>query len=153
MDPGLRLSRDQSPKSIKEAAHMKNVPYCAAVGSLMHLAVGTCPDITFAVFTVAQFNNAPGLAHWEAVKHIYRYLAGTKSLALTFGGVESGLEGYTDADGATQEHRCTVSGYAYLLDGGAISWASCKQELVTLSTAEAEYEATTHAAKEGLWLR
>ena len=153
MDPGLRLSRDQSPKSIKEAAHMKNVPYCAAVGSLMHLAVGTCPDIAFAVFTVAQFNNAPGLAHWEAVKHIYRYLAGTNSLALTFGGVESGLEGYTDADGATQEHRRTVSGYAYLLDGGTISWASHKQELVMLSTAEAEYVAATHAAKEGLWLR
>ena len=152
MDPGLRISHDQSPKSIEEAAHMKNVPYRAAVGSLMHLAVGTRPDIAFAVSTVAQFNNAPGLAHWEAVKHIYRYLAGTKSLALTFGGVKSGLEGYTDADGATQEHRRAVSGYAYLLDGGAISWASCKQELVTLSTAEAEYVATTHAAKEGLWL-
>ena len=152
MDPGLRLSRDQSPKSIEEAAHMKNVPYCATVRSLMHLAVGTRPDIAFAVSTVAQFNNAPGLAHWEAVKHIYRYLAGTKSLALTFGGVKSGLEGYTDADGATQEHRRAVSGYAYLLDGGAISWASRKQELVTLSTAEAEYVAATHAAKEGLWL-
>jgi hypothetical protein len=28
-----------------------------------------------------------------------------------------------------------------------------KQELVTLSTAEAEYVAATHAAKEALWLR
>ena len=152
MDPGLRLSCDKSPKSIEEAARMKNVPYRAAVGSLMHLAVGTRPDIAFTVSTVVQFNNAPGLAHWEAVKQIYRYLAGTKNLALTFGDVESGLQGYTDADGATQEHRHAIRGYAYLLDSGAISWDSCKQELVTLSTAEAKYVAATHAAKEGLWL-
>ena len=153
LDPGLRLSHNQSPKSIEEAAHMKNVPYHATIRSPMHLAVRTRPDIAFTISTIAQFNNAPGLAHWEAVKHIYRYLAGTKSLALTFEGVESGLEGYIDADGATQEHHHAISGYAYLLDGGAISWASCKQELVMLSTAEAEYVATTHAAKEGLWLR
>ncbi|KIK13427.1 hypothetical protein PISMIDRAFT_17991 [Pisolithus microcarpus 441] len=152
MDPGLKLSRDQSPKSVAEATHMKNVPYRATVGSLMHLTVGTRPDIAFAVSTVAQFNNAPGVAHWEAVKQIYRYLAGTKSFALTFGITESGLVGYTDADRATQEHRHAISGYVYLLDGGAISWTSRKQELVTLSTAKAEYVAATHAAKEGLWL-
>jgi hypothetical protein len=33
-----------------------------------------------------------------------------------------------------------------------VSWNSRKQELVTLSTAEAEYVAATHAAKEGIWL-
>ena len=152
MDPGLKLSCDQSPQPAKEIGRMKSVPYRAAVGSLMHLAVGTRPDIAFAVSTVVQFNNVPGEPHWEAVKQIYRYLSGTKSFALTFGGVKKGLEGYTDADGASQEHRRAISGYAYLLDGGAVSWASRKQELVTLSTAEAEYVAATHAAKEGLWL-
>jgi hypothetical protein len=39
------------------------------------------------------------------------------------------------------------------LDGCAVSWSSKKQELVTLSTTEAEYVALTHAAKEALWLR
>jgi hypothetical protein len=34
-----------------------------------------------------------------------------------------------------------------------ISWSSRKQELVALSTAEAEYIAATHAAKEGIWLQ
>ena len=87
------------------------------------------------------------------MKQIYRYLTGTKKLALTFGAGKRGLEGFTDADGASQEHRHTITGYAYILDGGAISWASKKQELVTLSTTEAEYVAATHAAKEGVWLR
>ena len=153
MDPGLKLSCEQSPQSAKEIGRMKSVPYQAAVRSLMHLVVGTHPDIAFAVSTVVQFNNAPGEPHWEAIKHIYRYLSCTKSLTLTFGGVGKGLKEYTDADGASQEHRPTISGYVYLLDGGTVSWASRKQELVTLSTAEAEYVAATHAAKEGLWLQ
>ena len=46
-----------------------------------------------------------------------------------------------------------ISGYVVIIDGGAVSWMSKKQELVTLSTMEAEYVATTHAAKELLWFR
>jgi hypothetical protein len=51
------------------------------------------------------------------------------------------------------EDRKAISGYAFLLDGGAVSWSSKKQEIIALSTTEAEYMATTHAAKEALWLR
>jgi hypothetical protein len=40
-----------------------------------------------------------------------------------------------------------ISGFAFLIDGGAVSWASRKQEIITLSTAEAEYIAATHVAK------
>lgn len=77
---------------------------------------------------------------------------GTKNLCLVYGGVQKGLEGYVDADGASQEHRHAITGYVFLVDGGAVSWSSKKQELVTLSTTEAEYVAATHAAKEAIWL-
>ena len=46
-----------------------------------------------------------------------------------------------------------VSGYAFLIDGGAVSWASKKQEIISLSTTESEYVAAMHAMKEALWLR
>ena len=42
---------------------------------------------------------------------------------------------------------------AFLIDGGAISWSSKRQEIVSLSTTESEYVAVTHATKEALWLR
>jgi len=45
-----------------------------------------------------------------------------------------------------------ISGYAFIIDGGAVSWSLRKQELVTLSTAEAEYVVAMHAAKECIWL-
>jgi len=60
---------------------------------------------------------------------------------------------YTDADGATQSHSCAISGYAFLLDSGVVSWFSRKQELITLSTAESKYVAATHAAKELYWIK
>ena len=132
---------------------MRRVSFREAVGSLMYCAVATRPDIVFAVGIVSQHLDNPGWAHWEAVKQIFRYLAGTKEWSLTYGMDWSGLEGFTDADGASQEHRHAISGHAMLIDGGAVSWSSKKQELVTLSTTEAEYVAATHAAKEAIWLR
>ena len=58
-----------------------------------------------------------------------------------------------DADGASQEHRHAISAYVFMINGGAVSWSSKKQELVTLSTAESEYVTATYAAKEALWAR
>ena len=69
------------------------------------------------------------------------------------GGEACGLVGFADADGAMQEHRQVISGYIILINGGAVSWCSKKQELVTLSTTESEYITATHAAKELIRLR
>ena len=153
IDPAVPLLKSQSPTKLDDIARMRNIPYREAVGSLMYAAMGTRPDIAFAVSTVAQFSENPGWVHWEAVKRIFKYLLGTKKLELTYGGDQRGLEGYVDADGASQEHRRAISGYVFMVDGGAVSWSSKKQELVTLSTTEAEYVAQTHAAKEAMWFR
>jgi hypothetical protein len=68
LDPHIQLSESQSPKTTNEIACMRNVPYRQAVGSLIHLATGTRPDIAFATSFVSQFNANPGWDHWEAVK-------------------------------------------------------------------------------------
>lgn len=73
-------------------------PYAAAIGSLMYTAVGTRPDISFAVQTLSQFTTRPSPTHWTAVKHVFRYLKGTAALGLTYGPEDLGLIGYSDAD-------------------------------------------------------
>ena len=60
------------------------------------------------------------------MKRIFRYLLGTKGLELVYGGENRGLVGYVDADGASQEHRRAISGYFFMVDGGAVSWSSKK---------------------------
>ena len=59
----------------------------------------------------------------------------------------------THLDGTMAEDRHAISGYAFLLNGGAVSWAAKRQEIISLSTTESEYVAITHASKEALWLR
>jgi hypothetical protein len=40
-----------------------------------------------------------------------------------------------------------------MINGGAVSWKSSKQETVADSTIEVEYIAASEAAKEGVWIR
>ncbi len=46
--------------------------YAALIGSLMYLAIGTRPDIMFAVNRLAQFTQNPWPIHWTAVKRVFR---------------------------------------------------------------------------------
>src|SRR6267142_3994219 len=95
-----------------------------AIGSLMYAAVATQPDITFAISTLSQFLENLGEAHWKAAKHIFHYLNSTRNVALTYGGERHDMLGYTDAHGASQEHCQAIFGYAFIINGGAISWSS-----------------------------
>jgi len=153
MDIQVRLTSEQSPKDAAKFAVMRDVPYCEAVGALNWAALATRPDIAFAVATVAHFAANPGPVYWDAVKHIYCYLAGTRDLWLSYGETKRTLVGYADADGSMAEDRRAITGYAFLIDGGAVSWSSKRQEIVSLSTTESEYVAATHGMKEALWLR
>ena len=148
----MRLSTSQAPATTLEIAKMRDIPYLEAVGSLMYASLGTRPDISFAVQTVSWFSKNPGLAHWDTVKRIFRYLKGTMDLWLSYGTVKDKLIGYADADGSMAEDRHAISGYAFMLHGGAVSWSAKRQEIVSLSTTENEYVAVTQAAKEALWL-
>jgi hypothetical protein len=152
MDPAIHLTSDQSLKSTAEIAHMAKIPYQEAVGTLMYALLGTCPDITYAVQALSKFSKNPGEAHWDAVKRVFRYLKGTRELWLSYGGIGEELASFTDADGNMAEDCHATLGYAFIVNGGAISWSAKHQEIVTLSTTESEYIGATHAAKEALWL-
>ena len=124
MDHQVCLSTEQAPVSVADCAIMRDIPYREAIGALNWAALATRPDIAFTVATVAHFANNPGPAHWEAVKRIFRYLSGTRDLWLTYGEESSPLAGYADANGSMAKDRRAISGYVFLIDGGAVSWSS-----------------------------
>jgi hypothetical protein len=95
----------------------------------------------------------PRCTHWEVVKDVVNYLKGTAKLKLTLGGTSAGLEAYVDTDWASQPHRHSMSGYTILLHGSPVAWSTCKQSIITLSTAETEYIALTAVAREVLYLQ
>ena len=119
----------------------------------MYLSVMTRPDITFTVSTLSQYLESPTTTHLIMVKHVICYLKGTRHLRLTLGGHKIDLSGYSNADWASQLHHHSISGFAFFLGSGAISWSSKKQPIVTLSSMESEYVALTHSAKDIIWLQ
>jgi hypothetical protein len=133
--------------------------YAQLIGSLMYLALGTRPDIAFAVNKLAQYTSNPKPLHWTAVKRIFRYLKHTKNFSLTYGGDDEDVQNtdlniFCDADwGNDSADRKSISGFVITMAGGAVSWSSKKQQTVALSTAEAEYVSATHVTKQVLWHR
>ena len=132
---------------------MKGIPYSEAIGSILWPAIISRPDIAYAPRILSQFIQNLGYAHWEGVKRIISYLNTTKNHWLTFRGMSKTLvEGYSDADWASQKDQHSISGYVFFLEHGAITWSSKKQYIIALLSTESKYIAQTHAAKEVLWL-
>ena len=152
---GDRFNLNQCPKNDLEREQMQNIPYASAVGSLMYAQVCTRPDIAFAVGMLGRYQSNPGMDHWRAAKKVMRYLKGTKDYMLKYRRTEN-LEvvGYSDSDFAgCVDSRKSTSGYIFMLAGGAVSWRSAKQTLITTSTTEAEFVSCFEATSHGVWLK
>jgi hypothetical protein len=64
------------------------------------------------------------------------------------------LVSYSDSDWAGDiDTRHSTSGLLALLNGGPVAWWSCKQNLVSTSTTEAEYIGLSSGAKEVIYIR
>lgn len=144
----------KATKEERDRFNSLGVNYRSAVGALSYLSTATCPDISFAVSTLSQFLEAPGITHWEAFTHVLQYLAGTADHALIYNrNNPQDLTGYTDADwGNCLVTRRSVTGYLSMFNGHLVSWQTKKQPVVSLSSCEAEYCALTDFTCELLWL-
>jgi hypothetical protein len=150
----FKLTKEMCPKTQEEIEYMSSVSYSSAVGSLMYAMVCTRQDIAHAVGVVSRYMNNPGKEHWEVVKWILRYLRGTTTHALYFGGSDTFLEGYVDSDMAgDKDSRKSTIGYVFTIGGTTVSWILKLQKVVSLSTTEEEYVAAIEASKEIIWLQ
>ncbi|GKE22205.1 hypothetical protein Tco_1433717 [Tanacetum coccineum] len=97
----------------------------------------------------------PGEGHWTAVKNILNYLRNTKDGFLVYGGEEDlRVTGYCDASWQTdKDDSRSQSGWIFLLNGGAVTWKSSKQDTVAYSTCASEYITTCEASKEAIWMK
>jgi len=120
----------------------------------MYAMVCTRSDIAHAVGVGSMYSSNLGKHHWEAVKWILRYLKGTSDLPLYFGKANLVLHGYMDADFAGDlDTRRSITSYFYTLGSTAVSWALRLQNIVKLSTTEAEYVLIIEVSKEIIWLK
>ena len=162
MSTSTKLLRSDS-SSTKDAApstgqeDMREVPYSQAVGAIMYAAMGTRPDVAYAITSLSQFLQSPARPHWVALKRVLRYLKGTQDAQLVYrripGSADQALtvHGYSDSDWANDiNDRRSITGWVFLLYGCAVSWQSRKQRTTALSSVEAEYMAATAATKEAV---
>ncbi|SJL19090.1 uncharacterized protein ARMOST_22698 [Armillaria ostoyae] len=160
LDPNVKLTADQSPKTPEEYEMMWTIPYLNVLGSVAYLAIATRPDVAYPVSVLSRFSKNPGTAHWEVLKRLLRYLKGTIDYRISYApDLESqpqvfDFKTYCDADhGGDKDNGRSMSGYVVKMGTGAISWMSRLQAFMTLSTTEAEYVSAVSAGQEILWLR
>jgi hypothetical protein len=95
------------------------------------------------------------MEHQQAVKRIIHYVAGTLDHDLYYLRCpgESHLVGYSNSDHTNNiDTSKSTSGILFLFGKYLVSWQSVKQQVVALSSCEAEYIAASTASIQALWL-
>lgn len=124
------------------------------VGNLMYLT-STRPYIMHAVNLISRHMENPTEVHLLVAKTIFRYLKGITYFGILYKyGEKSSMLRYSDSDFAGDlDDRKSSSGAVFMLNSGAVSWSSKKQQIVTLSTTEAEFVAAASNSCQAIWLR
>ena len=123
------MSKAQCPATAIEREEMAGIPYASVIGSIMYAMLSTRPDVALALSLVSRFQANPGRKHWIAVKNILKCLRRTRDMCLVYGDDEElGVMGYVVASFDTDpDDSRSQTGYVFKVNGGAVSWKSCKQ--------------------------
>jgi hypothetical protein len=115
------------------------------------------PDIAYIVALFSQYFVKPLSKHLMQALRCIGYLNTMRHLALTYQrhGGNNVIQGYCDADYANDtDNQKSQGGRVFIVNGGAVSWRSKKQGVVSTSTYEAEYISCSEVGREakGLYL-
>lgn len=140
--------------SNESCKRVNQTEYQSIIGALMYLAISSRPDILHSVCKLSQRNMDPHSEHEAGVWHILRYLKKTIDLKLHYSKTGQPIECFVDADwGGDASDRKSYTGCSFVAAGSVFSWESKKQNLVALSSTEAEYVALSTAAKEAVYIK
>tara|TARA_R110002050_G_scaffold285337_2_gene434960 strand:+ start:441 stop:3074 length:2634 start_codon:yes stop_codon:yes gene_type:complete len=142
-------------ESVSDGPMCERRLYQELVGCLNYLAHTSRPDILFAVNTLSRFLILPRRAHFEAAVRVLWYLNGTISLSIPYhdpgvtlkGILRKGLYGFCDTSYPSKDSPdgLPTSGYAIFYFRNLLSYKSNRENIVCLSTMEAELLAMTNA--------
>ena len=135
-----------------------NWNYRSVIGKLNYLEKSTRPDITYVVHQLARYSTKIRQSHGHAVKHLGRYLLGTKHQGIVLTPTKPiNLITYVDADFAgnwdpkyAAEDPDTArsrSGYLVFFANAPLYWSSKLQTIIALSTTESELIALSEATR------
>jgi hypothetical protein len=60
---------------------------------------------------------------------------------------------YSNANWASNKGCKSITGYVFMLNGGAVSWSTQKQASVAMSSTKAKYIMLAHATSKALWFK
>ena len=148
MDAGVKLGKAEKEEGVDEREYRRNI------GCLRYL-LHTRPDLACSVGILSRYMHNPKVSHNVALKQVLRYLAGTLSYGLVFEAKsDESLVGYSDSSyNVDPDDGKSTTGHIFYLGGNPITWCSQKQEIVALSSCEAEFMAATETAKQAIWLQ
>ena len=128
--------------------------YLSIIGSLSYLAVGSQPNIAFAVNFLACFSAKPSITHWKGLRNLINYIAGSSSFKLCLYPYQSAdpLKVFCDASWGG-ETSCLLYGVLITFLGFPVLWVAWCQTTPAASTCHAEYMALGSATRHTLWVR
>jgi hypothetical protein len=160
--PAVPLVESVLAQSAEETDHQPTRLYQQLVGSLAYISTFTRPDVARAHSVLARHLQNPGQKHMSAVKHVWRYLYGTKHMAIgaseqiaessSYVWDKSLFYGASDAAFADDvDNRRSSHGCLFKLYGMPIDWKATQQRSVTKSNTEAELIALSATGGEMEW--
>ncbi|KAI0997710.1 hypothetical protein K3495_g10479 [Podosphaera aphanis] len=126
----------------------------SAVGTLLHIANMTKPDIQYAVNRLCRHMKNPSQNALASLKHLVRYTSRTKSASLFF--PKKGhlnLTASSDSSWGNMTSSKGTSGILFMINDSPIAWSSKKQTVTAQSTCESEHAALTTLAVAAQWLK
>ena len=146
---------DSESDTFKDLSRIRSL-YMSLVGKLNYLPVVSRPDLSFVVWSMSQVFKNPSHDHWPLGEKVLRYLKDAFDVGLVFKHRNClELVDFCDSDwGVDPNDRRSTSGFCFKIsdDISVVCWSSRKQQMVALSSTEAEYISISLVFQECVYL-
>ena len=148
MEARFKLGKEKGKDEVNSSQ------FRSLIGSLRYL-LNTRPDLTYSVNYLSRYMNNPSSEHISAAKRILRYIKGTSSFGLRYEKVKKkhSIQGCSDNDFAgDSDDQKSKTGQVFFIGSSAITCNTVKQNIMALSSCEAEYITASAASCQGIWI-